>query len=218
VSNAPLCWISTDSLGLLVETSNSHLEALGPKPKDLSGNSAVCSMTNRYAPNVPIVVALRITPSPIVGAWGLEEQVPIGWAVTDVSHGGRFFSSGGILKFGIFYDSTPRTLTYHITPARETAGIVTFVGAASFDGASLTISGDRQLMPSMVLRAPAFSRRSGFQLQVTDPEGSTCILQASTNLTNWISLQTNVNSPDTLQFLDATATNFGRRFYRAVSH
>lgn len=40
------------------------------------------------------------------------------------------------------------------------------------------------------------------------------LVQASTNLVNWVTLQTNIGS---FQFIDSNTTQFSRRFYRTVS-
>jgi hypothetical protein len=50
-------------------------------------------------------------------------------------------------------------------------------------------------------------------LTVTGPPGNTLILQASTNLINWVNLQT--NTPP-FSFTDTQAPNFRTRFYRKV--
>ena len=210
VANAPLCWVSTNTP-----------RALARGAKDLSASEALCFMTNRYAASVPIAVAIKVTPASNVLAWAVEEQVPSGWAVTDVSDGGVFQSVISTIKWGIFYGPSPRTLTYRITPTSNATGIATFAGRVSFDGVSVPIEGVRQLLPSAgcpsLLTAPVFSKHSGCQMTLTGPVGGTYILQASTNMTHWINLQTNINTTGTLTVIDVTATNFSRRFYRAVS-
>ena len=69
------------------------------------------------------------------------------------------------------------------------------------------------------LRAPSFSltmaRLSGGAVSVTGPgvPGCNFMLQASTDLMNWVDLQT---SPSPCTFLDAEAGQYPHRFYRAV--
>ena len=56
---------------------------------------------------------------------------------------------------------------------------------------------------------------SGLQFRLTGPAGN-YVIQASTNLVNWISLAT-TNAPNgVLDFTDTTATGLNRRFYRAL--
>jgi hypothetical protein len=71
------------------------------------------------------------------------------------------------------------------------------------------------IAPMLHLRAGMFSQQAGFQLSVEGPWAGAYILEASTNLASWTPVQTNADSRGTIYFLDATATNFGRRFYRA---
>jgi hypothetical protein len=142
LSNAPLCWVSTNSLGC------DPLEPLDPRPLDLSDSSAVRSMTNLYVANVPIAVTLTITPGTNVGAYAVQEQAPIGWPVTSVGQGGTNFGASGIIKWQ-YYDPAPRTLTYQITPPSDATGVATLAGVASFDGVSLPFSGVREILPNI---------------------------------------------------------------------
>lgn len=63
-----------------------------------------------------------------------------------------------------------------------------------------------------VLGLPVFSG-SGFSFPVTGITGSNCVIQVSTNLTQWVPLLTNAVP---FQFTDSNANHFSRRFYRAV--
>ncbi|MHB8520858.1 MAG: hypothetical protein ACYDH9_08875 [Limisphaerales bacterium] len=66
------------------------------------------------------------------------------------------------------------------------------------------------LGPVSVVAGPA-------QISITGVAGHTYQIESSTNLTAWVSL-TNVTADTngTAQFSDSSATNFSRRFYRAV--
>jgi hypothetical protein len=63
-----------------------------------------------------------------------------------------------------------------------------------------------------------------FNLQMAGLVGKGYVLQASTNLTTWVSIQTNEPAPDpnvalptnAFNFTDSAATNFPWRFYRTV--
>jgi len=69
--------------------------------------------------------------------------------------------------------------------------------------------------PQPVQLAPvnASGSGAGFQLTVAGNAGASVIIQASTNLFNWVNLFTNI-SPFTFTNLDST--NYPSRFYRAV--
>ena len=66
----------------------------------------------------------------------------------------------------------------------------------------------------------SISFTNGFQFTLNTISNTTWRIEASTNLTtaNWLPIFTNLAGPSgTLQFTDLLATNFARRFYRAVS-
>jgi hypothetical protein len=67
-----------------------------------------------------------------------------------------------------------------------------------------------------VLLSPHF-QNSQFQCLVSGTPGQTVLLEASTNLTQWTTLQTNtLGINPTLSFVDSASSGFGRRFYRAL--
>jgi hypothetical protein len=67
-------------------------------------------------------------------------------------------------------------------------------------------------MPPDILTAPAFGVGGLFQFNLAGAAGSNYVIAASTNLTDWLPLETNT-SPFT--FADTNAMNFPLRFYRA---
>jgi endoglucanase len=66
--------------------------------------------------------------------------------------------------------------------------------------------------PPPILQSPAYANRD-FIFTISNSTGSGLVIQASSNLTNWIPLQTNVTP---FIFTDSTAGSFTSRFYRAV--
>ncbi|MDB6124552.1 MAG: hypothetical protein JWQ71_3545 [Pedosphaera sp.] len=53
-----------------------------------------------------------------------------------------------------------------------------------------------------------------FQITAAGSTGSAYVIETSTNLVNWAALQTNNAANGTVEFLDSSATNFSKRFYR----
>jgi hypothetical protein len=51
-------------------------------------------------------------------------------------------------------------------------------------------------------------------MQFSGPAGSNYVLQASIDLTNWVSLSTNTPLSSPFYLTDPGATNFAQRFYR----
>jgi hypothetical protein len=58
---------------------------------------------------------------------------------------------------------------------------------------------------------------SGFSLNLSAPWGYVCVVEASTNLVDWIPIFTNSTLSSSVVFTDITATNVPSRFYRAVA-
>lgn len=56
----------------------------------------------------------------------------------------------------------------------------------------------------------------GVTFQITGEVGRTNVIEASTNLADWVPLRAVFNAGGTLPFTDLTATNLPQRFYRAV--
>jgi hypothetical protein len=59
---------------------------------------------------------------------------------------------------------------------------------------------------------------NGFTFQLPVPVGCTYIILASTDLQNWTPIATNVAESAIVAITDVSATNYSRRFYRAVVH
>ncbi len=61
-----------------------------------------------------------------------------------------------------------------------------------------------------------YPTNKAFYLQLSGMPGRSYVLQASTNLTDWLPISTNVPSGTLLNLLDPSASNFPVRFYRAI--
>jgi len=67
------------------------------------------------------------------------------------------------------------------------------------------------------LASPILTGNGQFQFQLSGPGGNEYVIQASSNLTSWIPIATNVIPADgVMTFTDPDATNYSQRFYRAV--
>ena len=55
------------------------------------------------------------------------------------------------------------------------------------------------------------------RLQVQGLSGRPYVIQVSSNLTDWVSVSTNVSDTGTIQWTDSQAANFPSRFYRAIT-
>ncbi|MDB6065209.1 MAG: hypothetical protein JWR26_1417, partial [Pedosphaera sp.] len=72
------------------------------------------------------------------------------------------------------------------------------------------------ILPNLVFSAPGGFTNGLFQVQLNGVAGRSYVLQASTNLVTWVPLSTNVPVASPFTLSDPGATNYPRRFYRAV--
>lgn len=101
-------------------------------------------------PGQIIQVAINVMPSECTACYVVEDNIPFGWEVSGISDGGVFDSINKKVKFGLFFDNEPRTLTYQIkAPEAESA---TFSGIASFDGINVNIGGNNSVLIGSCMR------------------------------------------------------------------
>ncbi len=68
-----------------------------------------------------------------------------------------------------------------------------------------------------ILTAPSLLPDGSMHFTLQGDAGFAYLLEASTNLADWTPLGTLVATNGTAPFVDAAATNYNRRFYRAVA-
>jgi len=94
--------------------------------------------------------------------------------------------------------------------AVDTSGAVSLTNSVTVTATSQTV-----FKLSFAVANPLSSGGLSFSLQV--PSGTNGHIQVSSNLLTWTTLTNFTGTGTTLNFLDPTATNFNRRFYRAVT-
>ncbi len=97
-----------------------------------------------------IQVTINVMPSECTACYVVEDKIPTGWEVSGISDGGVFDSINNKVKFGLFFDSEPRTLTYQVK-AHESDN-ATFSGTASFDGINVNIGGNNSILIGSCMR------------------------------------------------------------------
>lgn len=95
-----------------------------------------------YTPGVALTVVLEAAPLDVVTVYAVEDRLPRGWLVAEISHEGTYDSATGKVKFGPFFDHRVRTLTYQATPPGDATGPREFSGLASANGNDSRIGGD----------------------------------------------------------------------------
>lgn len=140
---APQWWIAAG----LAPTNVARPDPLPPGTNAPNGN-AVASAPLSYRPGSPLAIAINILPATNVVAQAVEDQPPAGWQVTAVSDGGVFDAFTGKVKWGPFFDATPRMLSYAVVPPANATNSAVFYGVAAFDGSPDEIAGQRQIQPA----------------------------------------------------------------------
>jgi len=107
------------------------------------------------------------------------------------------------------------TSAFSVTNGNHT---LAFVGTdLNGGGDTIFIDNVRVVTPMQLgVSSANLSGNGAFQLSVSGQIGQAYTLQASTNLTSWISLLTFTCTNSPMPVADPTAKNFGRRFYRLV--
>jgi hypothetical protein len=148
----------------------------------------------------PSGVTLLSTSSSIAGSSILSAGETLTWNVGFLPAG-----AGGTLTFnylataaGVYTNgASVSATTLDPNSDNNTAGLVAVVSST----------------PPVIVPHLGFGAHGGFQLSITNDSGSSVVIQASTNLTTWLPVFTNV-APFTFTNLDST--NYPQRFYRAI--
>jgi bacillolysin len=199
-----------------------YVQNLGADKLTTSGNRALAISDAKLAliyrrgiyPNINTAPGVTLT-NPLPNAiFTAPATVTLGATASDID--GTVarveFYSGDKLLF------TDMAAPFSMTWASLPAGVYT-VYARAYDnqGASSTTTPVRfTVNPPAATGVLNRAGMNGFELTLKLPQPGLYRLEASTNLVNWISLGS-VYCNTNLSFQDSAATNFTRRFYRAVS-
>jgi hypothetical protein len=102
-----------------------------------------------YTPTVAVNVVINTSPNGGAIAQAIEDTPPAGWGpATGIDNGGVWDSQNNKVKWGPWFDATPRALHYTVTPPAGETGTKTFTGLFSVDGIDITITGDQNMSPA----------------------------------------------------------------------
>ena len=93
-----------------------------------------------------MLVSLQTSPPAGTAAYSVADQPPPGWTIGATSDNGVFDGTNRRIHFGPFFDDTPRTLTYEVTPPLSQTGAVRFLGSSSADGWANAVGGAASLV------------------------------------------------------------------------
>jgi VCBS repeat-containing protein len=135
----------------------------------------------------------------------VDGDVLSAWLVANVSHGSLNLKPDGSFTYTPstnFYGSD--TFTYLEDDGQIAGNIATVT--INVVNTNAPLSFDSEAMTA-----------SGYNLHLSAPWGYVCVIEASTNLVDWIPIFTNSTLSGSFGFTDQTATNIPSRFYRAFA-
>ena len=100
---------------------------------------------NCYDEGIPITVSINVTPEAGTQVYAVEDTPPAGWMVSNINEGGTWDDVNKKVKWGLFFDSTVRTLAYDVVAPVDAAGCYSFSGIASFDGVDTSVCLDNTI-------------------------------------------------------------------------
>ncbi len=106
----------------------------------------------------------------------------------------------------------------HVTIPAIVGGLTYYIAATTYNAAGVESAFSTEVsytapVVAPMLASPSVQSGNTFSFSVANVAGSHCIIEASTNLVDWVPVQTNT-CPFT--FVETNAGNFSQRYYRTV--
>lgn len=184
VTNAPQWWVQ----GTNASPGSRIAEPAGDPPAEAGPLMVSRVLPSSYRPNQSVAVTVEVSPRSDTRAFALVESPPEGWSVRNLSHEGRWDPVNRKIKWGPFFDATPRTFSYEAIPMPAAAGSAQFTGRGSFDGLGVPASGSLRISPPGQGVAPtlkAVVEATGITLELKGEPGGTYLLRSSQDLIVW---------------------------------
>ncbi|MBI4657498.1 MAG: hypothetical protein HY735_01405, partial [Verrucomicrobia bacterium] len=178
-------------------------------------NSVTSVATAGFVPGDVVAVKLAAKPTSRVKTYSVQDWVPTGWTVIQVSDGGVFDPASGQVSWGAFSDNQARELRYQVRSAPDSPDRVRFEGESNFDALTYPIGGTRQLLASSRLLVTQRSPNGEVQLRLNGRPGASYTVSASSDLIRWTPLGVMAELNGSWQFTDKGAAGETVRFYRA---
>jgi len=192
-----------------------------PVPKDAEPAQSVITraLPDAFQPDQAVVVTLTAAPSRETACYAVEEAVPQGWVVSDISHDGQVEEVRGRIRWGPFFDREDRALTYQLTPASG-ADEIALGGAGSFDGRAIAVSGRESLVRAGFAKFKAVARDRGgenLRLALQGEPLREYVIETSDDLVNWQGVRSERTDANGRCEFTAPVSAARHGFYRAKS-
>jgi hypothetical protein len=152
----PDCWQPGAAGSPVVATASTDKMVSAMKPAAGADDAAHANRSITPDSTQPgrYLIQIQADPTSITAAWAVEEQVPAGWSVQDINEQGSLDINGGKVKWGIFFDSQPRTLMYSLIRPTGSADSAVLSGTLSIDGHNSEVLGSSSV-PEITSDDPA---------------------------------------------------------------
>jgi hypothetical protein len=177
-------------------------------------------MDDSYRPGQPVRVRIEVRPLPKSTVFALEDTLPKGWSAVGISDNGSADPSVGKVKWGPFFDASPRALSYLAVPPSTASQPALFTGAASFDGVDVPIAGRRLIPPASLPAVRVFTDQHGassLELAINAPAGAVFRIEYSADLRLWQPVLTATNLTGAIQIREDSLPRGSAGFLRLVS-
>jgi hypothetical protein len=182
-----------------------------------SSSSATRFLPRAFVANDPFVVRVLVEPAAGVFSYALEQGVPAGLTISNISESGEYDPEGAVIRWGPFQDNLTRNLSFSATAGAGGPTTLTFTGLASFDGASIPVVGPAMVPAAVRLRDLSRLPNGYFVVSVGAADGRPYTIETSTDLQRWVPLTVLANANGVLQFTDPDSVQLPQKFYRILS-
>jgi hypothetical protein len=205
----PVCWVN-------VPAPTDTEPGLAGRPHD---GQADRDLPPACRPGAALVTQVTIQPPAGTLAWAVEEVVPPGWRVTDISDDGQFDAKQRRIRWGVFFNDEPTELSYRAIAPNGVTSVARFHGWVSFDGHVQPLCGRQETIAedeSTLVRFTGIERHShGVRLRLRGAPGQLLVVEASDDLVHWHEVAPVGLVDGELVFEDPDAGDISPRFYRA---
>jgi hypothetical protein len=218
--SAPLWWVNTQaavSQGVTTQDVISKSATAAPRAE------AMRFIPRQFVTGAGFTLAIGVRPNEGVTAWAVEEAAPPVGTVSNISHGGALDQVNDKIKWGPFFDNTPRMLNADIALNLAVDELLELSGGTvSYDGIDQEVKGARSaraiaaVQNAIIGKVQRFESTDEVGFSMTVKPNTAYVVQASADLVTWIDVFTSSTSTGALVFIDENAGAFGARFYRAI--
>jgi uncharacterized delta-60 repeat protein len=168
-----------------------------------------------YTASQPFEVTVKLSHFPGTLAEAVQEDIPAGCSVREISDNGQVDRINRQIKWGPFTEPSHRNLRYSLVPAPTNTTPIHLVGLVCFDGSSQAIDGAAEIRPSGRLSLTHHPSHDRLGLRLEGDPGTVLVIETSTDLVDWTVLSPVTNTLGTVEIAVPLQPDSAQRYYRA---